>query len=135
MAFHGAPSGIQTIGRYGVHIIPRMEPATTNSLRVVSKLGQLHSPARRSIRPSHACQSRRRYAKRLILSSPAHAVLARRGAIRHESLIYLIVSGPLRDCSMVVGKAETRGLRLEIGRQLREARLNAGHTQVYMAAE
>jgi len=36
---------------------------------------------------------------------------------------------------MVVGKAETRGLRLEIGRQLREARLDAGHTQVDMAAE
>jgi transcriptional regulator with XRE-family HTH domain len=36
---------------------------------------------------------------------------------------------------MVVGKAETRGLRLEIGRQLREARLDAGHTQVNMAAE
>jgi transcriptional regulator with XRE-family HTH domain len=36
---------------------------------------------------------------------------------------------------MVVGKAETRGLRQEIGRQLREARLNGGFTQVNMAAD
>ena len=36
---------------------------------------------------------------------------------------------------MVVGKAETRGLREEIGRQLRQIRLDAGHTQVNMAAE
>ena len=36
---------------------------------------------------------------------------------------------------MVVGKAETQELREQIGRQLRQARLDAGHTQVNMAAE
>ena len=36
---------------------------------------------------------------------------------------------------MVVGKAETQELREEIGRQLRQIRLDAGHTQVNMAAE
>ena len=36
---------------------------------------------------------------------------------------------------MLVGKAETQELREEIGRQLRQARLDAGHTQVNMAAE
>ena len=36
---------------------------------------------------------------------------------------------------MVVGKAETQELREEIGRKLRQARLDAGHTQVNMAAE
>ena len=36
---------------------------------------------------------------------------------------------------MVVGKAQTQDLREEIGRQLRQARLDAGHTQVNMAAE
>ena len=36
---------------------------------------------------------------------------------------------------MVVGKAETQELREQIGRQLRQARLDTGHTQVNMAAE
>jgi transcriptional regulator with XRE-family HTH domain len=36
---------------------------------------------------------------------------------------------------MVVGKADTRKLREGIGRQLRQARLDAGVTQVNLAAE
>jgi transcriptional regulator with XRE-family HTH domain len=36
---------------------------------------------------------------------------------------------------MVVGKAETRKLREQIGRQLRQARLAAGLSQVKVAAE
>jgi len=36
---------------------------------------------------------------------------------------------------MVIGKVETGGLRQEIGRRLREARLNAGLTQVNMAGD
>jgi transcriptional regulator with XRE-family HTH domain len=36
---------------------------------------------------------------------------------------------------MVVGKAETRKLREDIGRQLRQARLAAGLSQVKLAAE
>ena len=36
---------------------------------------------------------------------------------------------------MVVGKAQTQELREQIGRQHRQARLDAGHTQVNMAAE
>ena len=36
---------------------------------------------------------------------------------------------------MVVGKAETQELREQIGRQLRQARLDAGISQVELAAE
>jgi transcriptional regulator with XRE-family HTH domain len=36
---------------------------------------------------------------------------------------------------MVVGKAETQELREQIGRQLRQARLGAGTSQVELAAE
>ena len=36
---------------------------------------------------------------------------------------------------MVVGKAETQELREQIGRQLRQARLDAGTSQVELAAE
>jgi transcriptional regulator with XRE-family HTH domain len=36
---------------------------------------------------------------------------------------------------MVVGKAETRKMREKIGRQLRQARLEAGLSQVTVAAE
>jgi transcriptional regulator with XRE-family HTH domain len=36
---------------------------------------------------------------------------------------------------MVIGKVETGGLRQEVGRRFREARLNVGLTQVNMAAD